>query len=120
VPGQCGRSAGLLEARGGDLGRGRWGARAELSVGGGLWWWVLCSARARMAGGMEQVVGGKFKLGKKIGSGSFGELYLGVCCPVKGSLVARVSFCLRVCCGRPCVLLTVLACFGCSRERAEW
>jgi hypothetical protein len=26
---------------------------------------------------MDRVVGGKFKLGKKIGSGSFGELFLG-------------------------------------------
>ena len=26
---------------------------------------------------MDQVIGGKFKLGRKIGSGSFGELYLG-------------------------------------------
>jgi hypothetical protein len=27
---------------------------------------------------MEHVIGGKFRLGRKIGSGSFGELYLGM------------------------------------------
>jgi len=27
---------------------------------------------------MDHVIGGKFKLGRKIGGGSFGELYLGM------------------------------------------
>lgn len=27
---------------------------------------------------MDHVIGGKFKLGRKIGSGSFGELFLGM------------------------------------------
>lgn len=27
---------------------------------------------------MDHIVGGKFKLGRKIGSGSFGELFLGI------------------------------------------
>lgn len=34
---------------------------------------------------MERIVGGKFKLGRKIGSGSFGEIFLGelVCIQVR-------------------------------------
>ncbi|GJN27043.1 hypothetical protein PR202_gb15024 [Eleusine coracana subsp. coracana] len=36
------------------------------------------SASGSGAARMDYVIGGKFKLGKKIGSGSFGELYLGV------------------------------------------
>jgi hypothetical protein len=38
---------------------------------------------------MEHVIGGKFKLGKKIGSGSFGELYLGTC--LAGFLIENLS-----------------------------
>ena len=29
---------------------------------------------------MDRVIGGKFKVGRKIGSGSFGELFLGIIC----------------------------------------
>ena len=35
---------------------------------------------------MDHIVGGKFKLGKKIGSGSFGELFL-------GQLAALLQYC---------------------------
>lgn len=31
---------------------------------------------------MDRVVGGKFKIGRKIGAGSFGELYLGKSLPL--------------------------------------
>lgn len=41
---------------------------------------------------MDHVIGGKFKLGRKIGSGSFGELYLGN----YGLLVFSSGFCLYV------------------------
>jgi hypothetical protein len=43
---------------------------------------------------MEHVIGGKFKLGRKIGSGSFGELYLGTV--LTGFIdLSFVSVCLR-------------------------
>lgn len=38
----------------------------------------VCVSEQLNLGIMENVIGGKFKLGRKIGSGSFGELYLGV------------------------------------------
>lgn len=37
-------------------------------------WWLSNCVELSI---MDHVVGGKFKLGRKIGSGSFGELHLG-------------------------------------------
>lgn len=42
-------------------------------------WRELCFLLEEDFEKMEHVIGGKFKLGRKIGSGSFGELYLGNC-----------------------------------------
>ena len=49
---------------------------------------------------MEHVIGGKFKLGRKIGSGSFGELYLGMlhvpcaqnCCHLVNQVLVIYAF----------------------------
>ncbi|KAJ0672839.1 putative non-specific serine/threonine protein kinase [Helianthus annuus] len=39
---------------------------------------------------MDHVIGGKFKLGRKIGSGSFGELYLGVNLQTKEEVAVKL------------------------------
>jgi len=36
---------------------------------------------------MEKVVGGKYRIGRKIGSGSFGEIYIGM-------IYKKLSFCM--------------------------
>jgi hypothetical protein len=42
---------------------------------------------------MERIIGGKYKLGRKIGGGSFGEIFLGfVFSSVLVPLVFRVCF----------------------------
>jgi len=41
---------------------------------------------------MDLVIGGKFKLGRKIGSGSFGEIYLGMHC-INFSFFDFLTFC---------------------------
>lgn len=45
----------------------------KVKIWGYLVEWSDCAWLCKM----DHVVGGKFKLGRKIGSGSFGELYLG-------------------------------------------
>jgi casein kinase 1 epsilon len=45
---------------------------------------------------MDHVIGGKFKLGRKLGSGSFGELYLGINIQT-GEEVAVKLVILRIC-----------------------
>ncbi|KAK9068143.1 hypothetical protein SSX86_012254 [Deinandra increscens subsp. villosa] len=41
---------------------------------------------------MDHVIGGKFKLGRKIGSGSFGELYLGVNLQTKEEVAVKLEY----------------------------
>jgi hypothetical protein len=40
---------------------------------------------------MDRIVGGKFRLGRKIGCGSFGEIYLGEPIPLPIPNSSRVS-----------------------------
>ncbi|MFS7895577.1 putative non-specific serine/threonine protein kinase [Helianthus anomalus] len=44
---------------------------------------------------MNHVIGGKFKLRRKIGSGSFGELYLGVILQSKEEVAVKLV-CIRL------------------------
>lgn len=41
---------------------------------------------------MDRVIGGKFKLGRKIGSGSFGELYIGMICVTYSVFIFGICF----------------------------
>jgi hypothetical protein len=61
---------------------------------------------------MDHIVGGKFKLRKKIRSESFGEIYLGTSCD-DGSLIcgAHFSFFSRCAC---CVRASDSACLICA------
>lgn len=53
---------------------------------------------------MDHVIGGKFKLGRKIGSGSFGELYLGIC-----TVYFKMAF--HLFCSELNLVLILSACF---------
>lgn len=45
---------------------------------------------------MDRVIGGKFKLGRKIGSGSFGEIYIGIWFIKSINLTLFFFFCILI------------------------
>ena len=57
---------------------------------------------------MELRVGGKYRLGRKIGSGSFGDIYLGKCVCVCVCMCVRECVC--KCCGRGIVVGESVVC----------
>jgi hypothetical protein len=56
-------------------------------------------------------IAGRYRLGRKIGSGSFGDIYLGACDQGQGPRNAGFGPAIRkVCAGRACVVLLTLGC----------